>query len=637
MSVPSRLWVVTLLLGTSLTWVGCHTGGQPAGELSLLESHTPSEVPRYDVLELSFQHNGAYRDNFLDVDLETILKSPSGVEHRIKGFFYGRDLWKVRFRPDEAGTWTYSYTFAGAGGFRRQGRGTFRCTPSNEDGPVRRSSDNRFRWVFADDKPYFPIGLQDCTYINGGRLQDLVIDGEGRRQPGRTVSIDEYFAIYGHAGFNLLRFSQKNCSYSLMDDLDHYRVAESIATDDLLSLARKNGFRIMFGFFGFHGKQQSDIRALNVLERAMNNALGRPTEAIETPEKSALVEKEKRFVAYCVARWGVYADFWELLNERKASDQWTTLMADYVHSVDPDHKPISTSWEKANLPAIDINAPHWYESENELNSDLRVQQLASKWKQPGKPVIVGEQGNVGMNWDLRSGVRMRIRAWTAFFQEISLVFWNTSWSKQGMNHGRYTPGAASNIYLGPEERAYVRVLQDFANRLGTDVRLARVSFTSPTPARAYGLVSKHAAGVYVQHADNHTAPVEHAEIIFDFSPFGHQQLIGEWIDPATGAMVSRVKVQPGIAKLQVPPFIVDIALLISSDGAPLSLLRETDAGGNDCQRSDLARSHSHAGGNANRSCRRQSGAVSEGRSPRELRREFALANSAKHLSYRGSA
>jgi hypothetical protein len=320
---------------------------------------------------------------------------------------------------------------------------------------------------------------------------------------------------------------------------------------------------VMFGVFGFHGKQQSDIRALNVLERAMNQALGRPVEAIETPENRELVEKEKRFVAYCVARWGVYADFWELLNERKASDQWTTLMADYVRSIDPDRKPISTSWEKADLPAIDINAPHWYGSENELSSDLRWSQLAGKWKQMGKPVIVGEQGNAGMNWDPRSAVRMRIRAWTALFQEISMVFWNTSWAKNGMHYGRYTPGAASNIYLGPEERGYIRVLQDFASRLDADIRIAPVSLTSPGLARAYGLVSKHAAGIYLQHAADHKTPLEKAELSFDFSPFGHEQLTGEWIDPATGAVVSRVKIPPGLVKLQVPAFKVDLALLVS--------------------------------------------------------------------------
>jgi len=562
--------VVTLALGASLTWVGCHTGGQPASGLYLIEPHAPAKVPRYDVLELSFQHNGAYRDNFFDVDLETILKSPSGVEHRAKGFFYGGDWWKVRFRPGEIGTWTYSYTFVGTGGFRRQGSGTFLCLPSNEDGPVRHSPGNRFRWVFADGKPYFPIGLQDCIQINGGGIKDLVVDGEDRNHPGRRVSPDAYFSIYSQAGFNLLRFSQKNCSYSLMDDLDHYRVAESVATDDLLSSARKNGFRIMFGFFGFHGKQQSDIRALNVLERAMNKALGRPKEAIEDPENRELFEKEERFVAYCIARWGVYADFWELLNERKASDQWTTLMANYVRSVDPDHKPISTSWEKANLTPIDINAPHWYESEDELNSDLRWQQLASKWKQYGKPVIVGEQGNVGMNWDARSAVRMRIRAWTALFQEISVVFWNTSESKAAMFGGHYTPGAGANIYLGPEERCYIRVLQEFAIRLGTGVRMAPVSLSSPTLIRGYALVSTNSAGFYLQHAANHTTPVENAELSFDFSPFGRRQLIGEWIDPATGAVVSRVKVLPRLSTLQIPPFKVDLALLVSPGSAPSS-------------------------------------------------------------------
>jgi hypothetical protein len=569
--IASRSWLVTALLAASLTWVGCHAGRQPANELYLRQSHLPSEVPRYDVLELAFQHNGVYRDNFFDADLKAVLTSPSGVEHQVQGFFYGRDLWMIRFRPDEPGTWSYSYFFTGTGGFRKQGSGTFICLSSSQHGPVRRNLVDPFRWVLADGKPFFPIGLQDCVYIKDGRLKDFVIDGEDKSQPGRALSADAYFLTYGQAGFNMFRFSQKNCSYSLFDDLDHYRVPESILTDELLSSARKNGFRIMFGFFGYHGRQLSDNRALNVLERTANHALGRPREAIEDPDNREVIDKEKRFVAYCVARWGVYADFWELLNERKASDRWTTLMADYVRSVDPDHKPISTSWEKPNLPAIDINAPHWYESENELSSDLRWQQLATRWKQAGKPVIVDEQGNTGMNWDPRSGVRMRIRSWTALFQEISAVFWNTSWLKQGMHHGRYSPEEASNIYLGPEERGYIRVLQTFADRLDCDIRMAPVSFDLPTPARAYGLVGKETAGIYLQHADTHSTALERAKIIVDFSSLGgHKPLQGEWIDPATGTVLSRVRISPGVAKLPVPPFKVDIALQVSAAGTPSS-------------------------------------------------------------------
>jgi Domain of unknown function (DUF5060) len=553
---------MTFLLGGSLMWVGCQPRGQPGGGLYLIETHPPAAVHRYDVLEFSFQHNAHYQNNFFDVDLEAILKSPSGKENRVKGFFYGKDLWKVRFRPDEAGMWTYFYAFTGTGGFRKQGTGTFLCLPGDHDGPVQRNPVDRFRWVFASGKPFFPVGLQDCIHLDGENVKDLVVDGQDREHPGRRVSPDAYFSLYGKAGFNLLRFSQKNCSYSLMDDLDHFRVIESIATDDLLSSARKNGFRVMFGFFGFYGKQQSDVRALNLLQRAMNTALGRPTEAIENPANHELVGKEKRFVAYCVARWGVYADFWELLNERKASDEWTTLMAEYVRSIDPDRKPIGTSWEKPSLPAIDINTPHWYESENELTSDLRWQQLAGRWKQYGKPVIVGEQGNAGMNWDPRSAVRMRIRAWTALFQEIGLIFWNTSESKAAMFGGHYTPGTGANIYLGPEERGYIRVLQEFASRLDTGVRMAPVSLPSPVLVRGYALVSTSSAGFYLQHAADHTTSVENAELTFDFSPLGYQQLVGEWMDPATGTVLSRVQVAPRLATLQVPPFKVDLALSV---------------------------------------------------------------------------
>jgi len=82
-----------MLLGV-LTLSGCHEGVQPAPELYVLQPQVIAEVPRYELLELSFRHNAAYRNKFLDVDLGADLKSPSGVEHRVRGFFYGGDLAK---------------------------------------------------------------------------------------------------------------------------------------------------------------------------------------------------------------------------------------------------------------------------------------------------------------------------------------------------------------------------------------------------------------------------------------------------------------------------------------------------------------------------------------------------------------
>jgi hypothetical protein len=143
-----------------------------------------------------------------------------------------------------------------------------------------------------------------------------------------------------------------------------------------------------------------------------------------------------------------------------------------------------------------------------------------------------------------------------------VVFWNTSESKAAMFGGHYTPGTGANIYLGPEERGYIRVLQDFTSHLDPDVHMAPVSLSSPTLVRGYALVSKNSASFYLQHAASHTMPVENAELSFDFSPLGRQPLIGKWIDPATGTVLSRVKVLPGLVELQVPPFKVDLALSV---------------------------------------------------------------------------
>lgn len=528
-------------------------------------SQNENSVLQHGLFELTVEHKNSYRNKFFDVSLVAHFLSPAGSKRTIKGFYYGWDCWKLRFRPDEVGAWKYVFEMTGDRNFLDKGEGNFECKSGKEEGRVLRHPDNPYRWIFANGKPYFPIGLQDCVGNKGYDLKDMFVDGDTGRSNPTKVTAAEYLAIYGQGGLNLLRFSQKNCSFSLYDDLDHYRVEESISTDKLLSMARMNGFRIMFGFFGYHGTSDNRNTLAGILQRILDGSPGPREEALNDPENVEILSKEKRFVDYCISRWGVYVDIWELLNERKASDEWTTMMADYVRSVDPDCKPISTSWAKPHLVSIDINAPHWYESENELQSDLRVVEQATKWKQAGKPVIVGEHGNMGMNWDPLSAQRMRVRGWTALFQEITLVFWNTSWSKAGMHEGKPQPGKAANIFLGPEERGYIRSLQDFSFRLDADVRMVPVKVSSPEVVRAYGLKSKSVAAVYMHHFENHAEAVHNLRMTPDLpnSPESKTGFLGEWIDPSTGKPLQRLNIPASQHELEVPPFVVDIALLIT--------------------------------------------------------------------------
>jgi hypothetical protein len=552
-------------------------------------SHT---IPPYEVLELTFRHEGTYTNPFFDVTIEVVCRSPSGKQFSVGGFHYGssqparikvqtnttgraarqveyqfaaQDTWKARFAPAELGPWTFRYTLASVSGAKAEGTGSFECVNNRavHHGFVRQNPANPYRWVFEDGTPYFPIGLQECIADSAGVGSVLAamsmegpfrLDRQGRPapppgavfQPGPSMNPlngDVYFRNFSRAGFDLFRFSQKNCSLPLYRDLDHYLVQEGVMVDELLQYARKYKLRIMYGLFGY--------------QPVFN----------DHPENAEAMAKVKRFVKYSVDRWGAYADFWEFLNEQKADAGWYAIMTPYLRSIDPYRHPITTSWEHPELEGIEINAPHWYSGiKNEFGCDQETAGHARDWKRFGKPVIVGEQGNhaskeelqtpgIGGVWDPKSSLRMRIRNWTALFNEISLVFWSTSYAKDG----HYM-----NIWLGPQERQYVHTMQDFAYRLDKEVRMAPVTVSESKAVRGWALASKERAGVYLHHFANHTEAVTNLTITLEVPKAAK----GYWYAPENAAILRRIEAPAGRQTFPVPSLTVDIALLITPDGPP---------------------------------------------------------------------
>lgn len=560
--------------------------------LAVRASPNTRTIPLHDVFELTLQHDRRYENPFFDVRVEATFAAPSGKEIRVGGFHFGssegpeilvteaedgggrrtvsyhfemQDLWKVRFAPAETGPWSYAWTLANKDGEQAAGGGTFDCvkgrTPAH--GFLRPDPDNPFRWVFDDGTPFWPIGLQECIGDNAAvgsvlAAQSLEgpfrLDRRGRPEPppgalfqpgpsGNPVNGDVYFRQYARAGFNLFRFSQQNCSLTLYEDLDHWLVQEGVMVDELLQHARKYGFRIMYGLFGY--------------QPVFN----------DRPDDAEDMAKVKRFIEYSVDRWGAYVDIWEFLNEQKADTRWYEIMVPHLRSIDPYLHPITTSWERPELPGIEVNAPHWYAGiRTDLSCGRDTAAKAREWKRFGKPVIVGEQGNwaskeqlqtpgIGGVWDVGSPTRMRIRNWVALFNEISFIFWNTSYARDGHN---------MNIWLGPQERQYVRAMQDFAGRLDKDVRMTEVIVSDPGRVRAWGLQSGRHAAVYLHHFVDHTSTVSELTVTVR-SPL---TATAYWYDPQSAAILGRVKTSEGGQTLVAPPFTTDLALLITRDGAP---------------------------------------------------------------------
>ena len=572
---------------------GCMRGQEAAqAPLPVTVTLNSRTVPPYEVLELTFQHDRQYADPFFDVTIEVTFTAPGGKQYQVGGFHYGSaerpqvrvqspgegqqveyllpraNLWKARFAPAELGEWAYEYTFRNLDDEQATGAGTFTCVAGRIRNPgfVRQDPDNPFRWVFDDGTPYYPIGLQEGWgdwIANGSFLDTASMEGPFRTEfhgrprtdplpPGplfqagpanNPQNADVCLRHFSRCGFNLHRFSQANNTPSLFRDLDHYLVYEAVMTDELLQCLRRYRFRICYGIFGY--------------QSVFN----------DQPGNAEAMAKLQRFIKYSVDRWGAYVDVWEFLNEQDAADEWYAILAPYLRSLDPYQHPITSSWERPQLPGIEISAPHWYEGiEDELGSDQVTADRAREWKRFGKPVIVGEQGNwiptdqprapgVGGVWDLGSARRMRLRNWTALFNEIAFIFWNTSYAKDGH---------FMNIWLGPLERQYVKAGQDFAYALGRGLKMAPVEVSQPEAVRAHGLASPERAGVYLHHYANHERAVEGLRVTFDVPRAAR----GYWYRPEDGAILTALDVAAGRQTVATPPFTVDLALLVTPAGPP---------------------------------------------------------------------
>jgi hypothetical protein len=95
-------------------------------------ANSPSmQVGRWDRFEVSVKNPRRYTDPYRDVSLDATYTRPDGSHIDFAGFYDGGNTWKIRFMPDQVGTWTYETAFSdGAPGIR----GAFECTASDLPG-----------------------------------------------------------------------------------------------------------------------------------------------------------------------------------------------------------------------------------------------------------------------------------------------------------------------------------------------------------------------------------------------------------------------------------------------------------------------------------------------------------------------
>lgn len=500
-----------------------------------------NEIDTFGIVELTINHDDSLYDNvWEDVVITASFTDEGGNAYVVKGFYYDKNTWKIRFSPNEIGTWKWRLTLKANPFVRESKSGSFVVKNSDEPGFLKIDPKYPQKLVFENEELFTPLGLQDCfiDLNHTGAVTNQVSIGTARdpeESPDsiRLSDLDTYLKTYGpqQAGFNLFRVNIDNCSPKLWREIDragnNYSINAGIWGDTVVEKLKEHGYRIWMSLFSFDLPLQGSIQ-----EKAYREVL-------------------KGYLDYVVARYAAYVDIWELANEIHLDDEWLVFAGEYLKSIDPYKHPITVNWERPDLPQIDISSVHWYNSSDPLEASRLMISEVDKAKKWDKPVVFSEAGNTDANWDQQSALRMRVKLWTGFFKEAAFIFWNTS------GHLFRSAGESANLYIGPTERQYTKSFREYVKDLNADLVEESVQVEN-NGIRGYGLSSDKHLLVYLYNGSSHT---QTTQTILDVDVSRNGRLV--WINPSTGQVLESAEAKAGEQRIRTPRFTIDLAMKIS--------------------------------------------------------------------------
>jgi len=167
---------------------GAGTGTDGAGVDASAVSADGSSVPLYSIFERSVTNTKSYPNKFTDVTLNVEYTAPSGRRVAFWGFYDGDgkggqdgNVWKMRFMPDEVGTWTYAYTWSdGTAGES----GTFVASEKGAGrGMLRAYGENKHWFAYNGTDPVF----LKSYYIGSGGFAGVPIDWAAKNVYGKLI------------------------------------------------------------------------------------------------------------------------------------------------------------------------------------------------------------------------------------------------------------------------------------------------------------------------------------------------------------------------------------------------------------------------------------------------------------------
>ena len=459
-------------------------------------SSTPTDIPapatiaQYERFEISFEVPGGYTNPYDpdQVAVEAHFTAPDGQILDVPGFYMrpyrqtctaddcqaeelrpdGRPEWRVRFAPDQVGTWEYIVEARTPDDTTTITEGEFETTESDAPGYVRVSENPRY-FAFDNDIPYFPVGQNLAwSWPEGGGIftYEQWLDDLNAAQ-----------ANYARLNIDVPWFIGLDWPGPAGDYDDAQQAAWRL--DTILQMAEERGIYLQVvlvwhqAYSDYDGlpvpPPDDDVPRADIdydwddnpYNVANDGPLSGPAAVFFDANARDLLRQRLRYV---VARWGYSSHIfaWEIVDEVDSmtgytpsrAETWLREMAAYLREIDPyDHlitagtsEPQPAIWK---LDALDFAQVSFYQRRpvepvvDQVAGMLR--RLSQAFAATEGPVLLNE---FSLNpWyeptdDDPTGVHIRNTLWTAAFSGAAggamPWWWDTYIAREDL-YDIYTP------------------------------------------------------------------------------------------------------------------------------------------------------------------------------------------------------
>ncbi|HES59925.1 MAG TPA: DUF5060 domain-containing protein, partial [Caldithrix sp.] len=151
-----------------------------------------------------------------EVDLQAFFTAPSGKIWKIFGFYddYNNvDQWKVRFAPNEIGTWDFYLTLNSTSGNTQSPDYSFQSIDSDHHGWIRVSPVNPHYFIYDDDTSFYGVGPYYPWNVNNSSTGLEQLEASGCNFWGYWNIMYDVGEIIESMNSGLGKYDQSKCGW----------------------------------------------------------------------------------------------------------------------------------------------------------------------------------------------------------------------------------------------------------------------------------------------------------------------------------------------------------------------------------------------------------------------------------------